>query len=187
MKLKIMKQIAVFLADGFEEIEAITIIDVLRRADFKVTTISISNNTEVTGSHQIKLIADRLFDQTDFGIFDMIILPGGMPGAKNLDEHKGLKIQIAKFNELQKPIGAICAAPFVLGNLGILKNKNVVCYPGYENYLVGANVKNDSVAVSDNIITGRGVGAALDFSLKIVGILDSPQKAEKLAKAMLVK
>lgn len=182
-----MTQIAVFLADGFEEIEAITIIDVLRRADFKVIIISISNKMEVIGSHQITILADQLFAETDYNIFDMLILPGGMPGAKNLDAHKGLKKQIELFNEEQKPIAAICAAPFVLGNMGILKNKDVVCYPGYENYLAGANVKTGPVAVSGNIITGRGVGTALNFSLKIVETLESKEKAEKLGKAMLVE
>ncbi len=181
-----MKQIAVHLAEGFEEVEAITIIDVLRRADLKVTTVSISGKKQVTGSHQITIIADQLFEETDYEVFDMIILPGGMPGSKNLDKHEGLKQQIKSFHQEGKRIGAICAAPLVLGNTGILKNKEAVCYPGYENYLTGAKIKSDPVAVSENIITGRGVGAALKFSLKIVEQLESKEKADKLAKAMLV-
>ena len=182
-----MKKIAVFLANGFEEIEAITIIDVLRRAGFEVSTISISDSNEVTGSHHIKIIADQLFEATNFGNFDMLVLPGGMPGSKNLDAHSGLKKQIELFNKQEKTIAAICAAPFVLGRMGILRDKNAVCYPGYESYLSGANIIADPVAVSDNIVTGRGVGATLKFSLKIVELLDSKEKAEKLANAMLVE
>jgi len=182
-----MKQIAVHLAEGFEEIEAITIIDVLRRAEFKVITVSVSGKKQVTGSHHITVFADQLFEETDYSLFDMLVLPGGMPGAKNLNGHKGLRQQIETFNGKKKPLAAICAAPFVFGNMGILKQKEAVCYPGYESYLAGATIKTTPVAVSGNIITARGVGAALKFALKITEFLDSKEKAEKLGKAMLVE
>ncbi len=181
-----MKRIAVHLAEGFEEIEAITIIDVLRRAEFDTVTISVSGNINVTGARQIIVLANQLFEEADYTAFDMIILPGGMPGAKNLNDHEGLKQEITKFNQQGKLLAAICAAPLIFGNMGLLKNKDVVCYPGFESYLAGANIKSDPVVVSGNIITGRGIGAALQFALTIVELLGSKEKADKLANDMLV-
>ena len=122
-----MEKIAVFLADGFEEIEAVSIIDILRRADIETTTISISGNREVNGSHKIKILADKLFNEINIDDYSMIVLPGGMPGSKNLNEHPGLREQILNFHEQNKMLGAICAAPLVFGNLGILKNKKATC------------------------------------------------------------
>ena len=182
-----MKKIAVHLAAGFEEIEAITIIDVLRRAGFEVVVVSISNELLVSGSHKISVVADKLFVDLNYNMIDMIVLPGGMPGSMNLDQHEGLKQQIKKFNGSNKPIGAICAAPLVFGHLGLLKGKRAVCYPGFEDELIGAKLSDQPVMVEGNIITGRGVGAALTFSLKIVEMLDSRDKAEKLADGMLVE
>lgn len=181
-----MKNITVHLAEGFEEIEAITIIDVLRRAKLNAHTVSMTNQLTVTGSHNLPVTADLLFDDVDFETIDLIILPGGMPGAKNLDAHTKLKLVILNFHQQNKPIGAICAAPLVLGHLNILKGKTAVCYPGYEDELYGANVIMQPVAVDGNIITGRGVGAALKFSLKIVELFASKDKADQLGKAMLV-
>jgi 4-methyl-5(b-hydroxyethyl)-thiazole monophosphate biosynthesis len=181
------KRIAVHLADGFEEIEAISIIDVLRRAGLEVVTVSISDKTEVNGAHQIKVLADVVFDNVNYNDIDMIVLPGGMPGASNLNAHQGLKSQILKFNEANKPLAAICAAPLVFGNLGILKSKEAACYPGFEEYLKGANVLFQPVIESGNITTGRGPGVAIQFALKLVSKLVSPEKAESLAKQMLVE
>lgn len=181
------KKIAVHLASGFEEIEAISIIDVLRRADLNVLVISVTGSLEVTGAHQIKVAADKLFEDVNYNEVSMIVLPGGMPGAANLDGHKGLKAQIAKFNNENKPLAAICAAPLVYGNLGILEGKQVVCYPGFEKYLKGAEILNDPVAESGNVITGRGPGAAVQFALKLVEKLVSAEKAKTIASQMLVK
>jgi len=181
-----MKNITVHLAEGFEEIEAITIIDVLRRAKLNAHIVSMTNQLTVTGSHNLPVTADLLFDDVDFENIDLIILPGGMPGTKNLDAHTKLKRVILDFHQQNKPIGAICAAPLVLGHLNILKGKTAVCYPGYEGDLYGANVIMQPVAVDGNIITGRGVGAALKFSLKIVELFASKDKADQLGKAMLV-
>jgi 4-methyl-5(b-hydroxyethyl)-thiazole monophosphate biosynthesis len=179
------KKIAVHLADGFEEIEAISIIDVLRRADLDVVTISVTGKLEVNGAHQIKVVADELFENVDYNRIYMIVLPGGMPGASNLNAHEGLKSQIVKFNDSNKPLAAICAAPLVYGNLGILKDKQAVCYPGFEKYLKGAEVLSIPVVESGNIITGRGPGVAIQFSLKLVEKLVSAEKAELLASQML--
>jgi 4-methyl-5(b-hydroxyethyl)-thiazole monophosphate biosynthesis len=179
-------KIAVHLADGFEEIEAVSIIDVLRRAEIEVVVISITGKIEVTGAHQLKIFADLLFDQVNYDEIYMIVLPGGMPGAANLDAHAGLRYVIQKFSSENKALSAICAAPLVFGNLGLLEGKQVVCYPGFEKYLKGAEVLSIPVVESGNIITGRGPGAALAFALKIVEKAVSIEKAELLAQQMLV-
>ena len=181
-----MKRIAIHLAEGFEEIEAITIIDVLRRAEFEAVTVSVTGVHPVAGAHGIVVQGDQLFEKTNYATFDMLVLPGGMPGAKNLNEHAGLKQQIKEFYQQGKPLAAICAAPLVFGGMGLLEGKNAVCYPGFEGDLIGANVTLDPVAVSGNLITGRGIGAALRFALTIVEILGSKEKADQLAKDMLV-
>ena len=180
-----MKSIYVHLAEGFEEIEAITIIDVLRRSGLDVVTVSISDNLMVTGAHKIAIKSDILFRNADYNHAEMIVLPGGMPGSKNLSEHVGLNSQIIKFFDEGKLLGAICAAPMVYGKLGILKGKKVVCYPGFENYLSGAVVKAEPVIVDGNIITGRGPGAAMHFSLEIVRLLKDEQNVLQLKEAML--
>ena len=180
-----MKSIYVHLADGFEEIEAVTIIDVLRRSGLDVVTVSISDNLMVTGAHKIGVNADILFRNADYKQAEMIVLPGGMPGAKNLSEHEGLNAQIRKFFEEDRLLGAICAAPMVLGKLGILKGKKVVCYPGFENYLAGAVIKQDLVITDGNLITGRGPGAAMLFSYEIVRLLKDEQNVANLKETML--
>ena len=161
--------------------DSISIIDVLRRADLNVTIVSISEKLEVVGSHGIKIIVDKLFKEVDYELIDMIILPGGMPGAANLNEHLGLREQILNFNESKKMLAAICAAPLVFGNLGILKNKKATCFPGYENQLHGAIATGENLEVSENIITGKGAGVAIDFALKIVEILKNKKFADDLS------
>lgn len=182
----IIKKIAVHLAEGFEEIEAVSIIDVLRRAKFQVSVISVTENLEVTGSHGIKIMADQLFSAVNYDIIDMIVLPGGMPGTTNLNNHLGLREQILNFSESQKPLAAICAAPLVFGNLGILKGKKATCYPGFENQLNGAVVTNENIVIADNIITGKGVGVAIEFALSIVEMIKGKKYAHELAKKMIV-
>ena len=182
-----MKKIAIHLAEGFEEIEAVSIIDVLRRAGFDVEIVSITGNLEVTGSHQIKITADQLFEDTDYSKIDMLVLPGGMPGAKNLKEHIGLAEQIINFNDNGKPLGAICAAPLVLGNLGILKDIKATCYPGFEGELHGAIVTENDVELAGTVITGKGAGVAIDFALKIVEMFKGKEEANELARKMILE
>jgi len=182
-----MNNLYVHLAEGFEEVEAVTIIDVLRRAGLSVISVSVTGNRMVKGSHDIEIKSDLLFEEVDFKSGEMIILPGGMPGAKNLNEHKGLKQQIIEYQKSGKYLAAICAAPIVFGNLGILQGKKVVCYPGYETHLLGAEILTKPYVVDNNIITGRGVGAALQFSLEIVRILIGEEHALQLRRAMLVE
>jgi protein deglycase len=181
-----MKPIYIHLAEGFEEIEAITIIDVLRRAALNVLTVSVTGEQTVNGSHGIPVKADLLFEKVKYEEAQMIILPGGMPGSGNLMEHQGLRKQLLNFNESGKYIGAICAAPMVLGDLGILKGKNAVCYPGFEGNLKGAKILTQPVVIDGNVITGRGVGAALEFSLQIVSLLKGQETSLKLRQALLV-
>lgn len=180
-----MIKIAVQLAEGFEEIEAVSIIDVLRRAEIEVVTVSITGNVEVNGAHHIKIIADQLFEEVNFSEMDMIVLPGGIPGALNLKKHEGLKNQILDFHKNNKALGAICAAPLVYGNLEILKNKTVTCYPGFEDQLTGANVTSENVEISGKIVTGKGAGVAIEFALKIVEIFKGKELANDLARKMI--
>lgn len=182
-----MKKIAVHLAEGFEEIEAISIIDVLRRAEFDVLVVSVTSGIEVKGAHDIVIKADVLFDNVEYASIDMIVLPGGMPGTRNLQAHKGLQDQILNFHASGKPLGAICAAPLVFGNLGLLKDKNSTCYPGFEEELVGANVTGNFVEQSGMIVTGKGAGVAIDFALKIVEMLRGKELADELARKMIVR
>jgi 4-methyl-5(b-hydroxyethyl)-thiazole monophosphate biosynthesis len=182
-----IKKIAVHLAEGFEEIEAISIVDVLRRAGIEVVVVSVTGSMEVTGAHAIKISADNLFEEVDYSNIFMIVLPGGMPGASNLNVHAGLKAQIEHFNAENKQLAAICAAPLVFGNMGILEGKQVVCYPGFESYLKGAEILTTPVMQSGNVITGRGPGSAIRFALKIVEKAVSVEKAKLLASQMLVE
>lgn len=182
-----MKEVFVFLAEGFEEIEAVSIIDVLRRGDVKVSAVSITNDYIVKGAHNISVEADYLFDEVDLSLGDMLVLPGGMPGADNLNKHEGLKIAISKYNDDGKRIAAICAAPLVFGSLGILRNKKATSYPGFESQLTGADIKSDGVVVDGNIITGKGPGFAAQFGLKLVEELQGKEKANEVASGMLLK
>jgi 4-methyl-5(b-hydroxyethyl)-thiazole monophosphate biosynthesis len=178
--------ILIHLANGFEEVEAITIIDVLRRANLNVITVSVTGELLVTGAHRIPVTADKLYEQADYDNAGMLILPGGMPGSANLMNHAGLTSQLKIFNDRKKPIGAICAAPMVLGSLGILNGKKAVCYPGFESKLTGATIVQSPFVQDGNIITGKGVGAALDFSLGIVKMLKGDQLAEELRAALVM-
>ncbi|KJF45396.1 DJ-1 family glyoxalase III [Draconibacterium sediminis] len=180
-----MKKIAVHLADGFEEIEAISIIDVLRRAGFDVTVVSMNKSMEVNGAHEITVKADALFEDLDYDNINMIVLPGGMPGAANLKAHSGLREQILNFNDMKKPLAAICAAPMVFGNLGLLKEKKATCYPGFEEELHGAIITGEAVEEAENIITGKGAGVAIKFALKIVEKFKGKDVADELATKMI--
>lgn len=181
-----MKRIAVHLAEGFEEIEAISIIDVLRRAEIEVEVVSMTKTMEVTGSHDISVKADTLFEDVDYQYIDMIVLPGGMPGSANLNAHEKLKQQIVNFDKEGKALGAICAAPLVYGNLGLLKEKAATCYPGFEDQLLGAEVTGKNVEQAGVIITGKGAGVAIPFALKIVEMFKGKELADELGQKMIV-
>jgi 4-methyl-5(b-hydroxyethyl)-thiazole monophosphate biosynthesis len=173
-----------FLANGFEEIEAIAPIDILRRANINIQTVSISNTKEVTGAHGIIIHADLLFTGTHFSINEMLILPGGMPGTKNLDAHQGLKKILSEQSEKGGKIAAICAAPSILGKMGLLKGKEAICYPGFEEALSGVVISKSLVVKSGNIITAKGAGVAVEFALKIVEELKGKSESERIATAI---
>lgn len=180
-----MKEVKVFLADGFEEIEGLTVVDVLRRAGVKVETVSVMESKKIVGAHQIEVQADAMFDEADYSDSDMLVLPGGMPGTLHLKEHRGLAELLVKFNNEKKYITAICAAPSVLGGLGILEGKKACCYPSFEDALNTEYVVFDSVAWDGNVITSRGMGTAIPFALKLTEVLCGRKKAEEIAESII--
>lgn len=180
-----MKTVAIHLASGFEETEAITIIDILRRGGLNALTVSVTGDKQVIGSHHIPVICDKLFDEIDYNQVDMIVLPGGMPGSANLDAHAGLKQEIMNFDKQNKWLAAICAAPLVFGRLHILQNKRATCYPGFETELHGAITLTDPVVTDGHLITSRGIGTAIAFAIKCTELLENPQIASKIARSIL--
>jgi protein deglycase len=181
-----MKKVYVHFAEGFEEIEAITPVDVLRRGGCEVTIVSVTGNKQVTSSRGIAIIADKLFEEVNYLDVDMIVLPGG-PGTKNLDQHEGLKTKIMEVHKEGKWVTAICAAPMVLGHLGLLKGKKATCYPGVEPDLIGAIPTGNAVEIDGNIITGKGAGVSLTFSFTLLEVLEGKQKANEIKEKMVAK
>lgn len=180
-----MKPIFVFLTTGFEEIEALATIDILRRAELDVRSVSLTDSKQVIGSHTIPVIADVMFNDIDCSKAEMLVLPGGTVA---YNEHEGVKKEILAFAQKGEKVAAICASPMVLGGLGLLKNKAATCYPGFEKYLEGATLKTDeAVVVDNNITTGRGPGLTIDFALKIVELVAGKDKSDQVAKGLLVK
>jgi 4-methyl-5(b-hydroxyethyl)-thiazole monophosphate biosynthesis len=180
-----MAKTVIFLAEGFEEIEALTVVDLLRRAKIEITMASITGKKSVTGSHGITVEVDALFDDIDFDSMDMLILPGGMPGTTNLENYAPLTEQIKKFNDAGKNISAICAAPTVFGKMGILSDKKATCYPGREGDLLGADVQKTETVKDGHILTSRGMGTAIPFGLAIIEIFQGAEAAENMGKAIV--
>lgn len=180
-----MEKVCVFLADGFEEIEGLTVVDLLRRAGEEVMMVSIMGRKEVTGSHGIRVTADALYEEMDFTQAKLLVLPGGMPGTKYLGAYKPLTDLLLRWNEERKKIAAICAAPSVFGDLGILNGKEAVCYPGFEERLTGAVIGKGSVAVDGHITTSRGLGTAIDFAAALIEQLQNSEKAEEIKKSII--
>lgn len=178
--------IYMFLADGFEEIEAITTIDILRRAELLIKTVGIGTPTP-TGSHGIKVCTDLSEEQASFTDLEMVILPGGMPGTLNLEKSRVVDSFLDFCAENDKYIAAICAAPSILGKKGLLKGKKATCYMGFEDFLEGAILSQDSVCMADRIITSRGAGTAMDFGLALVGLLCGEERSKLLAAAMVYR
>ncbi len=181
------KKVIILLADGFEEIEAITCIDLLRRAELKITVASLGN-LEVKGSHQIKIKADKALKENNFN-YAACVLPGGMPGAKNIAASEKAKKLINKINTEKRIIAAICASPaIVLAPMGLLDNKKATCYPGMQEYFSKSTIyQNKKVVVDKNIITGQGPAAAFIFALKIIEKLSGKERSEKIKKDCLFK
>jgi len=171
-----MKKAIVFLAEGFEEVEALTVVDVLRRGGVEVTTMSITEDPYVDGAHGIEVLADA----------DMLVLPGGMPGASNLRGSAVVCSSVQSFVSAGKLVGAICAAPYVLGELGVLNGKKATCYPGFEDKLHGAAYTATRVQRDGNIITGNGPSSALPFALALLAAIAGEDTAQQVADGMLV-
>ena len=183
-----MKKVYVFLADGFEDVEALIPVDVFRRGGLDVTTVSISDFPLVRSAHGVNIEADIMFEQGDFSDADLVFLPGGMPGASNLFEHKGVcKVVVDQF-AAGKKIAAICAAPaVVLGQLGLLEGKKATCYPGFEDMLDGAQYTADLVTVDGNVTTGEGPAAAFPFAYELLAQLAGKQTSDQIAEGMRFK
>ena len=198
-----MKKAYVFLADGFEEIEGLTafvkaspipvpvydeiegltVVDVLRRAGAEVEMVSVMDRKEITGAHGIKVEADWMIEEA--GEADLYVLPGGMPGTLHLKEHAGLCRLLNQAEKKEKHIAAICAAPSVLGELGMLKGKRACCYPSFEEKLNCLEVSYEPVVTDGRITTSRGMGTAVRFSLELVSVLYGKEKADEIAESIV--
>lgn len=182
-----MKKIAVILAEGFEEVEALTPVDLLRRARIGCDTVSLSGTKQVTGSHGISVQADLSFDSVNFEDYDGIVLPGGMPGTRRLAADERLLSLLGELHSRGKLTAAICAAPTVLAKAGLLAGKRAVCYPGMEDQLTGARVCYEEVCADGTVITSRGLGTAIPFALALISYLDSQSLADDLAKRVVFR
>ena len=177
-----MAKVAVILADGFEEIEALTVVDVLRRAN--ITCHMVGFEARVTGSHDIQVQADRVFDG-DLSEYDMIVLPGGMPGSANLRDHELLIAELQKCEQVGKKVAAICAAPIVLNRAGLLKDKEFTCYDGVQEQIADGHYRKETVVVDGQLTTSRGPATALAFAYNLVEQLGGD--ANGLREAMLYR
>ena len=180
-----MKRIAVLFAEGLEEVEALTVVDLLRRAEITCDIIALADADRITGSHGITVLADSCFRQTDFDLYDGVVLPGGMPGTRHLSEDERVLSLLRRFFDAGRLTAAICAAPTVLARAGLLEGRRAVCYPGNEEKLFGALISEEPVAEDGSVITGRGVGTAIPFALALVRYLVGQEQADALAKSIV--
>ncbi len=180
-----MSKIGIFMANGCEEIEGLTVVDIARRAGVEIETISITGENKVTSSHNITFETDTTKEKADYSSYDGIVLPGGMPGTTNLGADETVNNVIKEFAQSGKLVSAICAAPSVLGLAGLLDGKKATCYPGFEDKLLGADFLEEKVVVDGNIITSRGLGTAIPFSLEIVRYLLDDDVAKSIADKII--
>lgn len=179
-----MSHVAVLLADGFEEIEAVTVIDVLRRADIKVRTLALKHLL-VKGAHGIPLQADGLLEDEQGLDWDLVVLPGGQPGADTLRDDPRVGSLLERQLAHNKSVAAICAAPIALGAHGMLKGRRVACYPGFEDQLLGAMVSSEAVIIDEHLTTGRGPAASMLFALELVKQFKGEAEAEAVHRGMM--
>ena len=179
-----MKKAIVFLANGFEEMEATGTIDILRRGGVEVTIVTINSSREVTGAHGMVYMADQTLAEADCTTADALILPGGMPGATNLNACEPLRELLKAHYAQEKLVAAICAAPLVLGGLGFLQGRKATCYPGFEDKLYGAQHVSDGVVTDGNITTCRGLGYAIALGLEIIRLLLGEEKSLEIKAAI---
>ncbi len=172
------------MADGLEEVECLAAVDVMRRCGIEVKLVSMSGKPLITGSHGITITADILWEDTIPGEADCIFLPGGMPGTKHLAEHEGLSQALKQAIAEERRVAAICAAPSVLGRLGLLQGKKATCYPGFEDSLTGAEYTKQGVVTDGLITTARGLGYALDLGLELAALLVGKETAAKVKESI---
>ena len=182
-----MAKVYEFLATGFEDIEALIPLDIMRRAGVDFKTVSITGDLYVESAHGVSIKADMLIEDADMSDADLIMLPGGLPGATNLNAHNGVKKAIIEQNARGKMIGAICAAPMVLGGIGLLQGRRATCYPGFEKFLEGAEYTHELCTVDGNITTGEGPAAALPYAYTLLAALTDRQTADQVAEGMMYK
>ena len=180
-----MSKVYVFLADGFEDIEALTVVDLMRRTEITVEMISIKDTKEVVTAHGIHILADRVFAEVDFSDADMLVLPGGMPGTTNLGAYEPLTNLLKAFYEKGGKIAAICAAPSVFAQLGLLEGKKATAYPCFMDQLAGAQAVEEKVVKDGNVTTSRGPGTAMDFALSLIEELIGKEKTQELAESLV--
>ena len=179
------KKVGIMVANGYEEIEMLTVVDILRRAGLTCDIISVTGEQALTSSHRVTVLADVLYENADFDSYDALAIPGGMPGTINLGENAGVCEQLQRACAQGKLIAAICAAPTVFGKLGLLQGKKAICFPGMEDQLTGAEVTCEPVVRDGNIITSRGMGTAIDFGLAILSYFEDAATVEALAKKIV--
>lgn len=184
-----MAKVYVFLANDFEDVEALIPVDVLRRGGVEVITVSITGDSQVVESaHNVQIMADAMIEDCDFSDADLLFLPGGMPGASNLYEHEGVRQAVLAQAKAGKKVAAICAAPaVVLAQLGILDGKRATCYPGFEKLLTKAEYTADLVTVDGNITTAEGPAAAFPFAYELLSQLVSKEVSDQIAEGMRFK
>lgn len=182
-----MNKIAIFMADGCEEIEGLTVVDLLRRANIIIDMLSLNDTLTVTGSHNISFKADYLLHSTDLTKYDDIVLPGGMPGTTHLAKNDAVREALHSFFNSDRLVAAICAAPTVLGQEGLLNGKHAICYPGLEDRLTGALIQTESVVQDKNIITSRGMGTAIEFGLSIIAYFNGVEASEKIRNSIVYR
>ncbi len=181
-----MAKVYEFLSNGFEDIEALAPVDILRRGGMDVKTVSITGSNTVETSHGVKLETDlKIEDITDFSDVDAMLLPGGLPGATNLNSHRELRKILLEQYKQGKVVAAICAAPLVLGSIGVLEGKRATCYPGFEKRMTGATYTQEQVTVDGNVITGKGPGASMAFGYAILGKFVSEEAVAELKEQMM--
>ena len=180
-----MGKVAIFLAKGYEEIEALTVVDMLRRAKIEIDMVSISNDDMTEGSHGICTKADKRLSEINFDEYNMLVLPGGGLGSENLEGCEVLMEQFDRFYREGKNIAAICAAPSIFGHRGYLKGRKAGSYPTFEEQLEGAQVVREAAVRDGNVITGRGMGCAIDFSLMIIDTLKGKDEADRIANQII--
>ena len=179
-----MAKVYAMIADGTEEVECLAVVDLLRRSKIDTVLVAAKEDREVVTSHGIRIQADAAVGEVDFSDADVIFLPGGMPGTNTLKAHEGLKNAICKANKQGRRIAAICAAPSILGEMGLLKGRTATCYPGFEDKLEGVSYTRQGVITDGNITTARGLGYALDLGIELIRLLMGPQHAQMVKESI---